>query len=115
MSFAIVLEGMTIAAFLVLLFGGKQKREAGWGVLCLLVVVSAVVQAGSMSLIVRFYSTWPSHGLLTKVLLGIPLRLRPTIFSRMETRPILVFMYGQLGDTSTLCCGNHSRCDLASQ
>lgn len=60
MSFAIVLEGMTIAAFLVLLFGGKQKREAGWGVLCLLVVVSAVVQAGSMSLIVHLPSTYPT-------------------------------------------------------
>lgn len=53
MSLAIVLEGMTIAAFLVLLTGGKQKREAGWGVLSILVIVSAVVQAASMSLIVR--------------------------------------------------------------
>src|ERR1700744_4739881 len=32
MSFAVVLEGMTLAAFAVLLVGGKQKREQGWGV-----------------------------------------------------------------------------------
>lgn len=65
MSFAIVIEGMTIMAYLVLLFGGKQKREAGWGVLCGMVVVSAIVQAASMSLIAylfeydeRFFPGW---------------------------------------------------------
>lgn len=54
MSFAIVIEGMTIAAFFILLLGGKQRREAGWGVLCVMVVVAAVVQAGSMSIIVSW-------------------------------------------------------------
>ena len=58
MSFSIVLEGMTIAAFVVLLTGGKQKREAGWSFLCILAVVSAIVQAGSMSLVV---SSWRSR------------------------------------------------------
>ena len=52
MSFAVVLEGMTIAAFAILLIGGKQKREQGWGVLTILVVLSAVVQAIGMALMV---------------------------------------------------------------
>jgi hypothetical protein len=52
MSLAVVLEGMTIAAFLILLFGGKQRREQGWAVLSIFVAIAAVVQAGSMSLTV---------------------------------------------------------------
>ena len=53
MSFAVVIEGMTVAAFLVLLLGGKQRREQGWGVLCVMVCVAAAVQAVGMSIIVR--------------------------------------------------------------
>lgn len=52
MSFAVVLEGMTIAAFAVLLIGGKQKREQGWGVLTILVALAALVQAVGMALMV---------------------------------------------------------------
>jgi formate hydrogenlyase subunit 3/multisubunit Na+/H+ antiporter MnhD subunit len=52
MSLAVVLEGMTIAAFLILLLGGKQRREQGWAVLSIFVAIAAVVQAGSMSLTV---------------------------------------------------------------
>lgn len=52
MSFGVVLEGMTIAAFLILLAGGKQKREQGWRVMASLVAVAAVVQAIGISLIV---------------------------------------------------------------
>lgn len=53
MSFAVVLEGMTIAAFAILLVGGKQKREQGWGVLTILVALAAFVQAIGMALMVR--------------------------------------------------------------
>ena len=53
MSFAVVLEGMTLAAFAVLLVGGKQKREQGWGVLTILVALAAFVQAIGMALMVR--------------------------------------------------------------
>jgi len=53
MSLGVVFEGMTLVAFLVLLFGGKQKREAGWGVLALLICVAATVQCAAMSLVVR--------------------------------------------------------------
>lgn len=52
MSFAVVLEGMTLAAFAVLLVGGKQKREQGWGVLTILVALAALVQAIGMALMV---------------------------------------------------------------
>ena len=52
MSFAVVLEGMTIVAFAILLVGGKQKREQGWGVLTILVALAAFVQAIGMALMV---------------------------------------------------------------
>ncbi|EXJ94870.1 hypothetical protein A1O1_03268 [Capronia coronata CBS 617.96] len=55
MSFGVVLEGMTIAAFAVLLIGGKQKREQGWGVLTILVVLAAFVQALGMALMAYLY------------------------------------------------------------
>ncbi|KAL2405005.1 hypothetical protein ABEF95_003592 [Exophiala dermatitidis] len=65
MSFAVVLEGMTIVAFAVLLIGGKQKREQGWGVLTILVALSAFVQALGMALMAylfendeRFFAGW---------------------------------------------------------
>ncbi|KEF63139.1 uncharacterized protein A1O9_01115 [Exophiala aquamarina CBS 119918] len=67
MSFAVVLEGMTIAAFAVLLVGGKQKREQGWGALTILVTLAAAVQAIGMALMAcaylfendeRFFSGW---------------------------------------------------------
>ena len=52
MSFAIVIEGMTLIAFLVMITGGKQKREGGWGVMGALLVLGGVVQGIGMSLIV---------------------------------------------------------------
>jgi len=65
MSFAVVLEGMTLVAFAILLVGGKQKREQGWGVLTILVVLAAFVQAIGMALMAylyendeRFFSGW---------------------------------------------------------
>ncbi|EXJ88758.1 hypothetical protein A1O3_01822 [Capronia epimyces CBS 606.96] len=55
MSFAVVLEGMTLVAFAILLIGGKQKREQGWGVLTILVAVAAFVQALGMALMAYLY------------------------------------------------------------
>ncbi|ETN41562.1 uncharacterized protein HMPREF1541_03498 [Cyphellophora europaea CBS 101466] len=55
MSFAVVIEGMTIAAFIILLAGGKQRREAGWGALVVLALISAVVQAISMGLMTYLF------------------------------------------------------------
>lgn len=55
MSFAVVLEGMAIIAFLTILVGGKQRREQGWGILATLIVIPAVMQAVAMSLVVRLF------------------------------------------------------------
>lgn len=51
-SFAVVIEGMTICAFAILLAGGKQRRESGWGALSILTALAATVQAIGMALIV---------------------------------------------------------------
>jgi len=65
MSLGVVFEGMTIVAFLVLLLGGKQKRESGWSVLALLILVAAIVQCAAISLVAylhdndeRFFMGW---------------------------------------------------------
>ncbi|KAE8375529.1 hypothetical protein BDV26DRAFT_13920 [Aspergillus bertholletiae] len=65
MSFAVVLEGMSIVAYLIILSGGKRLRESGWKILSLLIVLSAAVQAASMSIMAylfdhdsRFFVGW---------------------------------------------------------
>jgi hypothetical protein len=52
MSFAVVLQGMSVVAYLIVLSGGKRLRESGWKVLSLLIILSALVQAASMSVVV---------------------------------------------------------------
>lgn len=52
MSFAVVLEGMTIVSYIIILAGGKQLRESGWSVLSLLLILVAGVQAAGMSIVV---------------------------------------------------------------
>ena len=52
MSFAIVLEGMTFIAYLVILAGGKQKRESGWKVLSGLHFIVGALQLAGMAIIV---------------------------------------------------------------
>ncbi|ODM16457.1 hypothetical protein SI65_07964 [Aspergillus cristatus] len=51
MSFAVVLEGISVVSYLIILSGGKRLRESGWKVLSLLIVLGAVVQAGSVSIV----------------------------------------------------------------
>ncbi|PGH14939.1 hypothetical protein AJ80_05702 [Polytolypa hystricis UAMH7299] len=65
MSFAVVLEGMTLITYIVILTGGKQKRESGWRILTLFLMFIVMVQAGSMALVSylydnddRFYPGW---------------------------------------------------------
>ncbi|KAL3468571.1 hypothetical protein BJX64DRAFT_8444 [Aspergillus heterothallicus] len=65
MSFALVLEGMSVVAYLIILSGGKRLRESGWKILSLLIVLSAAVQAASMSIVAylfdneaRFFVGW---------------------------------------------------------
>ena len=52
MSLAVVLEGMTLIAFVVMLAGGKQKRETGWRLVCAFLCIVGVVQCAAMSFIV---------------------------------------------------------------
>ena len=52
MNFAIVMEGMTFIAFLVVILGGKQMRERGWKVLSCMLLLAGVIQCAGMSLIV---------------------------------------------------------------
>lgn len=67
MSFAVVLEGMTLIAYLVIMLGGKQKREQGWKVLSGCLVLVGAVQCAGMAIIVsvapfRFFSKDGSEG-----------------------------------------------------
>ena len=52
MSFAIVLEGVTFIAYIVILAGGKQKRESGWKILSGLHFIVAALQLAGMAIIV---------------------------------------------------------------
>jgi hypothetical protein len=56
MSFAAVLELATIVAYLMVIAGGKQKREIGWRVLAFLLVLVGVVQCGAMAIVVCPFS-----------------------------------------------------------
>ncbi|KAJ5891059.1 uncharacterized protein N7473_007287 [Penicillium subrubescens] len=65
MSFTVVLEGMSIVAYVIILGGGKRLRENGWRVLSLLIILSAIVQAAGMSIVAylfdnedRFFVGW---------------------------------------------------------
>lgn len=53
MTFAVVIEGMTIVAFAVLICGGKQLREQGWAVMAIFAGLAAFIQIVAMTLIVR--------------------------------------------------------------
>jgi hypothetical protein len=55
MSFAAVLELVTLVAYFVVIGGGKQKRETGWKVLAFLLVVVGVLQCASMAIVVCSY------------------------------------------------------------
>jgi hypothetical protein len=54
MNFAAVLELATIVAYVVILAGGKQKRQNGWKLLGVLLVVTGAVQCAAMAIVVSF-------------------------------------------------------------
>ena len=54
MSFAAVLELATIVAYIVVIGGGKQKRETAWKVLSFMLVLVGVVQCASMAVVVCY-------------------------------------------------------------
>ncbi|MCJ1244626.1 hypothetical protein MMC30_001825 [Trapelia coarctata] len=55
MSFAVVMEGMTLIAFLVVIAGGKQKREQGWKILSGMLLLAGMIQCAGMALIAYLY------------------------------------------------------------
>lgn len=52
MNVAAVMELVTLIAFVVILAGGKQKRERGWRVLGFLLAIVAVLQCAGMAIVV---------------------------------------------------------------
>jgi len=65
MSFAALFELVTLVTFVVVLVGGRQKRETGWKVLVFLLVLVGVLQCASMAIVSylfdyddRFFVGW---------------------------------------------------------
>jgi len=65
MSFAAVLELVTLVAYVVVIAGGKQQRENGWKVLSFLLFLVGVLQCASMAIVAylfdnddRFFIGW---------------------------------------------------------
>ncbi|KAI9671904.1 MAG: hypothetical protein M1817_003450 [Caeruleum heppii] len=69
MSFAVVLEGMTLVAYITILAGGRQKRETGWKVLSSLLLFIAVVQCAGVAIIVSLASSDVCETLPARVIL----------------------------------------------
>ncbi|MCJ1310988.1 hypothetical protein MMC25_004658 [Agyrium rufum] len=55
MSFAVVMEGMTLIAFLVMITGGKQERVQGWKILSGLCFIVGAIQCVGMALMTYIY------------------------------------------------------------
>lgn len=47
-----VLEGMTLITYIVILVGGKQRRESGWKILAGLHFLCGAVECAGMAIIV---------------------------------------------------------------
>lgn len=52
MNIAAVLEFATLIAYLVIIIGGRQKREVGWKILVVLLAVIGLIQCFAMSTVV---------------------------------------------------------------
>ncbi|KAI9727784.1 MAG: hypothetical protein M1834_007931 [Cirrosporium novae-zelandiae] len=55
MSFAVVIEGMTLIAYIVILAGGKQKRETGWKILVVLLGLGGAILCAAMAIVAYLY------------------------------------------------------------
>lgn len=62
MSLSMVLELATLVTFLIIMSGGKLKREVGWKVLGGLMTAVAVAQLCAMSIVVSIIDTWRCVG-----------------------------------------------------
>ncbi|KAI5819443.1 hypothetical protein BZA77DRAFT_304097 [Pyronema omphalodes] len=65
MSLAVVLEAATIVCFGTILMGGRAKREQGWGIVTVMMGLTAILQATAVVLIEnvfvndeRFFDGW---------------------------------------------------------
>lgn len=104
MSFTVVLEGMSVVAYLIILGGGKRLRENGWRVLSLLIILSAIVQAAGMSIVVGLFqgetvARW--QGCIVSILTGvffagISVRQRGPVLRWLASGSVLGFLYCQL-------------------
>ena len=52
MLFSVALELATLVAFVVVIVGGKQKREMGWKVVVVLLLLVGALQCAGMSIMV---------------------------------------------------------------
>lgn len=52
MTFAVVIEGMSLISYIVILSGGKQRRESGAGVLSTFLLIVTLLQCASMAIMV---------------------------------------------------------------
>ena len=110
MSFAVMMEGMTIAAFAILLAGGKQRREQGWGVMAILAALAALIQVAAMGIMVRKKLQIVVRSLLTFHFPGLPLRIRRSFLCRLVSRQELGYVHGVVELPSACCCGYHYGC-----
>lgn len=116
MSFAVVIEGMTLIAFIVVLVGGKQKREQGWTVVSGLLLLAGLIQCAGMAIIV---SSLPSiraaeilrfpkmEANLSFCPAGVPVRQRRPFLPRLEARYLLDPVHHQL--VCPRCLGQRHR------
>jgi len=65
MSFTAVIELAVLVAYMVVILGGRQKRENGWKLLSFLLMVVGVLQCASMAIVAflydnddRFFAGW---------------------------------------------------------
>ncbi|KAK2759901.1 hypothetical protein FQN54_002635 [Arachnomyces sp. PD_36] len=55
MSLAVVIEGMSLISYVVILSGGKQRRESGSGVLSAFLVIATLFQCAAMAIVAYLY------------------------------------------------------------
>ena len=106
MSFAVVMEGMTVIAYIVMIASGKQKRESGWKVLVGLQVIVGMLLGAAMSIIVSIAYVFLFDFL--RLLKGMPLadgvdyptglfvRPRRSLLPWLETRYFVGIVHRQL-------------------
>lgn len=131
MSFAVVIEGMTFFSFVVMIAGGKQKRESGWKILAGLLFLIGGIQCAGMALIVKPYSLlrplfpnrqfeipWANcqwhprpraSGRVLVISIDLLIRERRSVFPGVAPRYFVDAMHDQLEYNAALECCCHLR------